>query len=78
MIVPNIRVTLVDSLLLLLTDCEVAGCEPGWERYGGSCYQQLTSTSWLNARYECESKGSHLLIPDDDGELEIAKEYSES
>ncbi|XP_036929443.1 asialoglycoprotein receptor 2-like [Acanthopagrus latus] len=47
-------------------------CPLGWTPYKSSCYQLSTERqSWMYAKKDCEAKGSHLVIINDEIEKEV-------
>uniref|UniRef100_A0A8C9Y162 C-type lectin domain-containing protein n=1 Tax=Sander lucioperca TaxID=283035 RepID=A0A8C9Y162_SANLU len=44
-------------------------CPPGWRMYMSTCYQRSSLTNnWKSAKQDCEIKGSHLVILNDEEE----------
>ncbi|XP_030248530.1 C-type lectin domain family 6 member A-like [Sparus aurata] len=63
-----------DRLEKRLVECELKPqcCPLGWTPYKSSCYQLSTERqSWAYAKQDCEAKDSHLVIIDDETEMEI-------
>nr|XP_006811675.1 PREDICTED: macrophage mannose receptor 1-like [Saccoglossus kowalevskii] len=54
-------------------------CAPGWKIYKGHCYQYQTqvSSSWINAKYTCDTQGAYLVTIDTKAEQNyLISEYS--
>lgn len=58
---------LVVSFRLVWAERKPQCCPLGWTPYKSSCYQLSTERqSWMYAKKDCEAKGSHLVIINDE------------
>ncbi|XP_038055991.1 hepatic lectin-like [Patiria miniata] len=53
------------SIVAMLAGVQAEPCQPGQERFGGSCYQMTPGLLvWEKAQQTCSNLGGHLVVPD--------------
>jgi len=50
------------------------GCEEGFERYGSSCYFQISKDFYWSQEAKCDLMGASLWAPKKVGDLEMIQE----
>ncbi|XP_034001704.1 asialoglycoprotein receptor 1-like isoform X4 [Trematomus bernacchii] len=51
-------------------------CPSGWQSHESTCYQLSSSeNTWQHAKEDCESKGSHLVVSNDEAEEKVVRGF---
>ncbi|KAL3064875.1 hypothetical protein OYC64_000993 [Pagothenia borchgrevinki] len=65
-----------NDLLVQEYEQNIPCCPSGWQSHESTCYQLSSrENTWQHAKEDCESKGSHLLLLNDEAEEKVVRGF---